>query len=182
MLNNLREATRELHEQIEGENTAGLIMDHSISLEQYKLLLLQNYIAYYVTENCIAGSLPDYTPTKHQRLKKDLEALQVDLSPVETYAGTFECADRAEALGAAYVVEGSSMGGMMIARELANCPKLASIEKHHFFNGDRSNVKSWNSFTKQLNSTEFSEEEKERAAAKARETFEFFGRVFRHTL
>ena len=35
MLEKLRAATQELHEKIEGENTADLIMKHSISVEQY---------------------------------------------------------------------------------------------------------------------------------------------------
>ena len=51
MLQTLREQTATLHKEIEKDNTAGLIMDHSITLEEYKLLLLQNYLAYKIVED-----------------------------------------------------------------------------------------------------------------------------------
>lgn len=178
MLEKLREATRELHEKIEEDNLAGLIMNHSISIDEYKLLLLQNYIAYFVTENAIASHMPGYLPAKHIQLQKDLDNLQVDTSVVREYQNAFSCENYPEALGAAYVVEGSAMGGMLIARELPNCQKLKVLNTHHFFSGDRGNVKSWNNFMKQLKATEFSEEEEEKAVVKACETFDFFGKVF----
>ena len=81
MMNKLREATASLHEQIEKENLARHILDHSISLEDYKLLLLQNYIAYAVTEKAIAAHLVGYKGAKHLQLEKDLLELQVEIPP-----------------------------------------------------------------------------------------------------
>ncbi|MDT0649756.1 biliverdin-producing heme oxygenase, partial [Autumnicola edwardsiae] len=112
MLTDLREATTELHRQIEEENTAGRIMDHSISMEEYKNLLFQNYVAYAISEKEISAQLSGYKGTKHKELEKDLEQLSVPVKIPSFPGDNFSCNSEAEALGAAYVVEGSAMGGM----------------------------------------------------------------------
>ncbi|WP_424493854.1 biliverdin-producing heme oxygenase [Salinimicrobium sp. GXAS 041] len=178
MIERLREATRELHEEIEKENEASKIIDHSITLEEYKFLLLQNYIAYKVTENAISGYLSDYPATKHEQLKKDLKNLNIDYSIAAKFDREFSCDSKAEALGAAYVVEGSAMGGLVIGRELQKCPQLSHLGEQHFFNGKRDDVKNWNLFKKKLQNYHFSKEEENIAVEKARETFRFFGKIF----
>lgn len=179
-MNKLREATKELHEQIEKENLAALIIDHSINLEEYKLLLLQNFIAYAVVEKEISTHLEGYEGTKHLALEKDLQALEVDASlPLAFFQDHFRIKNRSEALGATYVVEGSALGGMLIAKELKECQDLRHLEKHNFFNGDRNNVKGWNKFQKQLKAENFTSQQELKMIEKAKETFRFFGEVFR---
>lgn len=178
MINSLREHTRSLHKEIEKDNLAGLIMDHSISLEEYKTLLLQNYISYKTVEKAVLPFIEDFGSLKSDQLEKDLKFLDVDLNLVEGFENDISCSNKVEALGAAYVVEGSVLGGMMIAKELENCKKLETIKEHHFFNGDRTNTAGWKTFLKQINSQDFSEEEKLQASNKAKETFTFFGKVF----
>lgn len=177
-MNKLKEATAGLHREIEKDNLAGLIIKHNISLEEYKLLLLQNYVAYKVTEVALMRKLPNYTESKSKRLLEDLNNLNIDASIVKEYVNKFIITNKAEALGAAYVVEGSSLGGMMIAKEIKNCDALSHINTHHFFNGDRGDVKSWNSFSKTLKSEIFTPLEEIQAIDKAKETFLFFGEVF----
>jgi heme oxygenase len=171
-----KEATKDLHQQVEEENLARFIMDHSIDLETYKLLLLQNFLAYQHTEEAIAPFISGFEGTKHEQLQKDLDELQISVVALE--AG-FSCSNRAEAFGAAYVVEGSALGGMVLARNISKCSGLSSVEKHHFFNGDKDNLKSWNNFKNQLSNQDFSEEEQVQAIEKAKETFRFFREVFR---
>lgn len=177
MIQRLKEATRELHEQVEADNLANQIMDHSIDLETYKLLLLQNYIAYQVTETAIKQFLPDYSGKKHKQLHRDLEQLGVS-AEIPSPNDNFECHSQAEALGAAYVVEGSALGGMLLAKNLEKCTGLVSVDQHHFFNGDKENLKDWNSFKTALEHYEFSEAEENEALEKARETFTFFQAIF----
>jgi heme oxygenase (biliverdin-IX-beta and delta-forming) len=181
MLTKLKGATEELHREIEKENLASLIISNEISLEEYKLLLLQNYIAYAVTEPCIAKYLDHYEIYKTPRLLRDLDQLGVISELPAGAKENFHIKNRAEALGAAYVVEGSSLGGMIISKQIKNCPSLAEIEEHHFFNGDRENVKSWNSFSKFIKKQEFTPLEEIHAIDKARETFIFFGEIFKST-
>lgn len=179
MTETLKAATRQLHEQIEAENPARYIVDHTIDLETYRLLLLQNYLAYKHTELAIGNVLEKYEGKKFKQLEKDLENLGV---PVMDMPLEFTCRNIAEALGAAYVVEGSALGGMVLAKHLPKCAALSGIQQHHFFNGNRENMKEWNSFKKSLSEYPFSEEEEIEAIEKAKETFEFFGRIFRMDL
>ena len=170
-----KEATKELHQQVEDENLARHIIDHSIDLETYRLLLSQNYLAYKTTETAIAGYINGYAGTKHQQLKKDLDNLGI---PKASLDKNFTCSSLAEAFGAAYVVEGSALGGMVIAKNIKKCSGLSSINTHYFFSGDRDNLKSWNDFKDQLAQQEFSEKQEQEATEKAKDTFRFFRRVF----
>lgn len=175
MLNSLREATEELHRKLEGENLAGKIMDHSISLEEYKLLIYQNFIAYRSVEKNTADLFAFPAFQKTAQLKKDLDSL--DMTEPSMYID-FNCKNQAEAIGAAYVVEGSAMGGLMIGRELKNCDALANLSIQHFFSGERSSMQGWNQFLKFLRSREFTEAEIDQACAKAKETFLLFEKAF----
>lgn len=176
MTERLRQETRQLHEEVEKHTLAKHILDHSIDLETYRLLLWQNYVAYRVTENEVARFIAGYTPDKHLRLKEDLE--QLDVVPrIPSEIPLFECHNKAEAFGAAYVIEGSALGGMLLAKNLEKCERLMNLGQQHFFNGDKTALKGWNSFKEQLNSESFSEAEAESAVEKAKETFHFFGEV-----
>ncbi|MDR9457447.1 MAG: biliverdin-producing heme oxygenase [Salegentibacter sp.] len=179
MLTTLREATKQLHEEIEQDNLAAKIMSHEISLEEYKLLLLQNYIAYKITEEQISNHLDNWKSDKSLRLKKDLDSLNVDTSVLGDFKNRFSIKNKTEAIGATYVVEGSALGGMQISKELPYCQNLSEIEKPHFFTPERKSMEGWNIFLKGLRNSEFSEEEKHITAQKAQETFKFFAEVFK---
>ena len=179
MLVKLREATKQLHEKIEQDNLASKIMSHEISLDEYKLLLLQNYIAYKITEVQISRHLDYWKSDKSMRLKKDLDVLKVDTSILADFQNGLKINNSTEALGATYVVEGSALGGMQIAKELSHCKNLKEIEKPYFFTPERKSMEGWNIFLKRLRNSEFSEEEKNIAALKAQDTFVFFGEVFK---
>ena len=176
MLSKLREATKVQHENLESENLANKIMDHSITLEEYKLLLFQNYIAYKASEDQIQKFLPEQVSDKATTLRKDLKNLEVSNLDYEL---EFNCNSEAEAIGAAYVIEGSAMGGMLIGKEVSNCPNLSDVPEQNFFNGKRDNIKSWNNFLKFVRSRDFTDTEEQIAAKKAQETFDLFGRAFK---
>ncbi len=177
MIQRLKEETRALHAEVEAQNLARQIMDHSIDLETYKLLLLQNFIAYQATETAIKKFLPKYSGKKHKQIEQDLEQLGVS---IESPFGidTFECDSHAEALGAAYVVEGSALGGMLLSKNLQQCRGLDSVDQHHFFNGDKKSLEDWNSYKTVLEQYKFSEAEENEALEKAKETFRFFQGIF----
>ncbi len=180
-LTKLREATEDLHREIEKDNLAALIVSNEISIEEYKLLLLQNYIAYAITEPSIAKYLDHYKIHKTPRLLLDLEHLGISSTLPVKARESFRIVNRAEALGAAYVVEGSALGGMVIAKQIKNCPALLEIQDHYFFNGNRKNINSWNAFSKFVKKQEFTPLEEIHAIDKAKETFVFFGNIFRTT-
>ncbi|MCX2839549.1 biliverdin-producing heme oxygenase [Salinimicrobium sp. MT39] len=177
IIEKLKEETRELHEQIEDKNLARQIMDHSIDLTTYKLLLLQNYLAYRETETEIQKFLPHYEGKKHQQLKQDLQQLGIT-EEIPSKNGIFECHSKAEALGAAYVVEGSALGGMVLAKNLQKCAALDEIPRHYFFNGDKNNMQDWKAFKEELENYPFTPSEEKMAIEKAKDTFRFFERIF----
>lgn len=177
MISRLKEETRELHEQIEEKNLAKEIMNHCINLETYKLLLYQNFLAYYHTETEIKKFLPHYEDKKHEQLRKDLEQLNVS-EEIPVKNDIFKLHSTAEALGAAYVVEGSALGGLVLAKNLEKCPALDSIACHHFFNGKKENLEDWKAFKKELEAYSFSETEEQEAIEKAKATFLFFDSIF----
>lgn len=177
MIERLKIETRDLHEQIEEKNKAKQIMDHSIGLDAYKLLLRENFWAYSKTETEIQRFLPNFSGKKHLQLQKDLEQLGVPVE-IPSKSDTFECRSYAEALGAAYVVEGSALGGMVLAKNLKKCVALQEIEKHHFFNGDKENLQDWKIFKEELEQYDFTIAEEQEAVEKAKDTFRFFYAVF----
>lgn len=175
ILNRLREETAELHKELERDNLANKIMDHSINPDEYRTLLIQNFLAYRKAEKEIAKYLPDSSTNKTDRLKADLNKMGVDTLDYEL---DFSCNSEAEAIGAAYVIEGSAMGGMIIGKEIKNCESLERFSEQQFFSGNRSNVKNWNKYLKFLRSREFTDAEVEAASKKARETFLLFKEAF----
>lgn len=177
MIEKLKEETRDLHEEVEKDNLAGQIMDHSIDEETYSLLLLQNYFAYRSVESAIFEWLPKMKPVKYLQLEQDLRALKIPFFEIP-FSAEFSCNNRAEAFGAAYVVEGSALGGMLIAKNLKRCQKLESIEEFYFFNGNKNNLDSWKGFKNAIFEEDFSEEESQMCIEKARDTFRFFKKVF----
>lgn len=177
MIERLKEETRELHEQIESKNLARKIMDHSIDMETYKLLLLQNYLAYRETEIQIKRLLPEYEGKKHLQLKEDLEQLGIS-EKIPSKNGIFKCHSKAEALGAAYVVEGSALGGMVLAKNLSKCASLSQIDHHFFFNGNKENMQDWKEFKEELEKYPFTAPEEKLAVEKAKDTFRFFEAIF----
>lgn len=178
MLNKLREETRELHEKLEGNNLASRIIDHSISREEYEILLYQNLLAYAKVEDAIREFLPSEDILKSQRLRKDLKELGVEQANA-SWDIQFDCTNEAEAIGAAYVVEGSAMGGLMIGKEISNCEALKDLPPQHFFSGSKDAAKGWNLFLKRLRNNSFSEDEIFAASEKAKETFRLFEAAFK---
>lgn len=179
LLEKLRATTAGLHDRIEKDNPAQAILDHSIDLETYKNLLLLNFQAYKHLEDRMASFLPQLKLDKAARLKSDLEAFKTTLPadpPTEV-----SIASRAEALGAAYVMEGSALGGMVIAKHLQQCEELGELPPQHFFNGDKGCLKDWNAFKEELARQELSPQQEEEVLAKARESFLFFESVYRQS-
>lgn len=178
-LEKLREATAALHQRLEQQNPAQAILDHSMDLETYKSLLLQNYQAYEYLEARIATFLPQLKADKAERLKADLEGLK--LVPPSDPPMNISITSPAEAFGAAYVVEGSALGGMVIAKHLKQCVLLKDLDSQLFFNGDKACLAAWDLYKKELASQEFGQAEEQDLLAKARETFLFFENVFQNS-
>ncbi len=178
MLTILKNETRDLHTATENENLANKIIDKSISQEEFYLLLVQNYVAYALTESAIAEHLEDFQPEKAAVLQQDLKNLGIQPPDLKNYTYSFSFGNIAEALGAQYVVEGSALGGMVIAKHLKKCPPLQNIPAQNFFSGKRENLADWKKYQNKMEKYSFTASEKEQMLEKAKETFNFFRKVF----
>lgn len=186
----LKEETIAEHKQAEHNNDARLIMDHSITLEQYHNLLYKNYIVYAKLEKLIAqfkkelpSALQEFVAfDKSERLKNDLLQQDFDVTKIDDQQLTITTlcdTNTMCAIGMLYVIEGSMLGGMMIANHLEQCTQLNSIDEHHFFGGNqRNHIQRWRKFIAALDALVLNNDEIEDIIKGAKTAFNYFDNVF----
>ena len=186
----LKEETLPEHQKTESNNDAKYIIDHTITYSQYIALLCRNYIAYKGLESSIhrfSEKLPDelkefVSYDKSKRLEKDLLQSDLDFNKFKEELVvdiTLEDVNVMKAIGMLYVIEGSMLGGMMIANHLQHCSELGSMEEHHFFGGNpKAHVQRWKKFIAVLDSLTLNEQETEEVVKGAKEAFEYFDKAF----
>jgi heme oxygenase (biliverdin-IX-beta and delta-forming) len=142
ILEELRIKTRHYHEKI--EQTLNLF-NTGMTLSQYKILLEGFYGFYKPLEANLdkileqESLLPDYSIRKKQPLlKQDLIALGVssaELEQLKTCDRLPPLNNTAQAMGCLYVIEGSTLGGQVIAKYLKNLMNLDDNNGCRFFIG-----------------------------------------------
>jgi heme oxygenase (biliverdin-IX-beta and delta-forming) len=177
VLAHLRTATREAHQALEG--ALGLLDPH-LTLIAYTRLLRRFYGFWVVWEPQISILLDDDALLRPRRrlhlLAADLKMLgfsNEDLAALPRCpAPDITC--RAEAFGALYVMEGSTLGGRVIGRNLERCLGPACQGAATYFNGyGRQTNRMWQEFLVVLNA--MPGEDAEAAARGATATFERLG-------
>ncbi len=182
----LKQETSFLHKEAEEKNPAKYIIKNSITLEQYKAFLLQNYTLYKTLEdlliynkNLLTAPFQKFVSNqKSEALKKDLSNLNIFLN--DTKPLTINFSNNYESLlGVMYVIEGSMLGGQIIKNQIKKCEDLKNIPEQFFF-GDASRTIQlrWSQFCKTLLEDSFTKEEVEQAVLSAKNTFLFFIEVF----
>ena len=131
----LKEQTRQDHDETEDNLQSKKIFDKSYTLDDYKKLLLYNYKLINQYEPQIAEKLKDHTDLKLD-LRSKIEALKIDLEnlniAIETENPISNLENEAEAFGALYVMEGSTLGGNVIAKQLKKNPEFENVEFNYF--------------------------------------------------
>jgi heme oxygenase len=134
----LKEATRSRHEELEKWMFVDEIMNGSLSMEQYKTILSTNYQVHALLEDRLFGAADQHTAERLDLAqRRKLPALLLDLGeasmdpreltrnpeniPFRSPDGNF---DNAAVLGALYVLEGATLGGNVIVRQLKENPAL----------------------------------------------------------
>jgi heme oxygenase (biliverdin-IX-beta and delta-forming) len=142
----LKTETRPHHDQVEKLAHSAKIMDGSLSLAEYAELLAAQYWLHLATEPQIGGALgPELSAALAWPLRQKLAWLRTDLAacapevlaaPVPAVAQKFQISGVAQAWGALYVLEGSTLGGAVIRRHLAQNPHLAGhVAEFQFYGG-----------------------------------------------
>lgn len=149
IMQKLRVVTRPMHDQVEQLAYVNKIMDGSLSLDEYKRIIRVNYILHWAIETAISKELSEESLIKIQLsgrrkvgyLYSDLVELglvgkaassSVLLEPI-AYASKIKIRSFAHALGMMYVLEGATLGGMVIKRELAKNAWIAHKVSFNYY-------------------------------------------------
>ena len=132
----LKERTKEQHDETEAKLQSKKIFDKSYTIDDYKNLLSQNYKLISVFEPQIYQKLGKYKNLKLEKrlktnaIKMDLENLNV--STDLDFSDNEILENEAEAFGALYVIEGSTLGGNVIVKHLKKNPDFETIDFNYF--------------------------------------------------
>ncbi|MES2828242.1 MAG: biliverdin-producing heme oxygenase [Bacteroidota bacterium] len=159
----LKSETAGSHTSLEQLMFVNEIMQRTLTVAQYKTILITNFAAHQQYENAIYDKLS--IPTKQAlelETRAKLPALQLDLKEADIQQADFEdklskpisnIPNEAFALGAMYVLEGATMGGSVIVKQLAKNENFNDHFSFHYYNcyHDQLMLK-WKQFIQVLNS------------------------------
>jgi heme oxygenase len=176
-LSRLRSETREQHETIE---KTLLLMDDDLTLEAYRRRLAQFYGFYQPVEERLfhrSGPLAGWLSLEQRRktslLRADLMALgglATDCLPLCTKLPRL--VSSAECFGCLYVLEGATLGGVIISRHVQQKLGVVPSEGGAFFSGygDQTGAM-WQAFRSAITAFSTDAEDQDVVVASARATF-----------
>lgn len=158
----LKQNTAEFHDAAEKLFSSDKIFSKTFTLEDYKKIINTNYIMLLNSEDKIFSSLSDKFSEKLQLnerkklplIEKDLAILSLENRAASHY---LEFANENEALGAMYVIEGSTLGGNVIAKQLSKTEGFDDVTFNFFGCYKENTGLMWKSFKETLD-TEIGEE------------------------
>lgn len=177
----LKLKTKEHHQQLEVKIVGAI---KSIKEEKDYADLLQLFAGYFSSLEMLIDQTMDLKYLPDYALRRKASALQTDLTSV---GGSFaKKIDKAnlpmienslQALGALYVMEGSTLGGQVITKIILS--KLPDEKAFSFFKGygDRS-TEMWNTFKASIDAVDLTEKESDIVIESANETFYKFSLYF----
>lgn len=145
----LRTETRAAHDRIEAAfDLAGSLASRAAYIDLLRRLHAFHRAFEAAAGPRLAGTAIGAYLGREALLRRDLAALGAEQ---DTDAPAFAYPGRPEALGAAYVVEGSMLGGVMIAREVERHLGLGPESGNSFFAGyGRDTARTWKAFCAEL--------------------------------
>ncbi len=180
----VKEATQKLHSEVEAMLLPKLSSIKNVA--DYAAILRTFYGYYYPLESSIGQFItPSCLPDINERRKAvailhDLNGIENSSTEIPLCTDLPKIGNTNHALGALYVLEGSTLGGKMIARMLLkNSAVPIPEEALTFFSGYREETGSkWKAFLQVLNQ----QEETDAIVKAANETFYYLKGWMQHTL
>lgn len=178
MIKYLREGTERLHQELEGILIPRIKKTNTPAA--YLSLLQLFYGYYYPLEQHIAAHLDTSFPGGFEQRRKASLLLQdmavIKGAPVEPPALCTDIpaiTDSCQALGALYVLEGSTLGGQVISQILSRNLPIPELPKAlSFFEGYGANTQTmWDSFVHYLEGYNGTDAQKARLIQSAADTF-----------
>ena len=174
----LKTNTSQYHDEIEAKLESKRLFDGTFTQDNYYKMLLVNhqFIKAYETEihsllnENDLNLLNEINFNKLALIEKDLVELNLapkELTPIENLE------NRAEALGALYVIEGSMLGGMVIAKQLKKYPELETASFNYFGHYGNHIGPIWKDFVAYMNENLMTEEDKKLALVGAVKAYQY---------
>lgn len=194
ILERLREETRGDHDELEAIGMSDKIMDASLQPEEYKQLIKVHYLVHRALEERLAEAnvqqhFPEIDFENRRKLpliERDLAELEFDEQKIDQLKPAGKLPDMEEPyglLGAMYVMEGATLGGMVIMKALKKNDQLSGIDHFHYFGcygGDTG--KQWKSFLEVLKEEGNKPEAQQPVIKAASQTYRFFKDNFQEYL
>jgi len=150
-LNDLKTQTADSHKKLEELPVSMSIMSPDMKIEEYAKYLNLMHDVHADTEETVFPLFSGLLDDLEQRRKKQL--IEADLSYLNYDVTSFEKVFKTEnisipfALGILYVVEGSTLGGRFILKNVSKVPQLSGDKGVSYFNGYGDKTGSfWKSF------------------------------------
>jgi len=173
----LKQNTAEYHDAAEKLFNSEKIFNKTFTLEDYKKIIHTNYLMLLHSENKIFGSLSGKYSEKLQLddrkklslIEKDLESLSLENQAASHH---LEFDNEHEALGAMYVIEGSTLGGNVIAKQLSKTEGFDNVTFNFFGCYQENTGPMWKNFKKVLD-TEVTEDHYKEVLSGAKKLYTF---------
>lgn len=194
ILEKLRAETRGDHDELEATGLSGKIMDGSLSTEEYKKLIRVHYLVHRSLEEQLERlNVSQHFPELNHEERKKLPLIQEDLKELdieETELQKVQPAGnvpRTEVpyglLGTMYVMEGATLGGMVIVKSLKKNEQLKEVNSFHYFGCYGVDTgKQWKSFLEVLKKEGNKPEAQEQVISAAKQTYQYFKSNFKEYL
>ena len=133
----LKAKTKNLHDRVEAHFNSNRIFEGTFSLNDYMNLILCNYLFLLNYEHAVFSAISEKNAAelnleerrKLALIRKDMEALNIDGSVSQTPVAI---ENQAETFGILYVMEGSTLGGNVIAKQLSKHPQFQEMSFSYF--------------------------------------------------
>lgn len=173
----LKQNTAEYHDAAEKLFNSEKIFNKTFTLDDYKKIINTNYLMLLHSEDKIFGSLSDKYSEKLQLInrvklpliEKDLESLSLEN---QTVSHDLHFDNEHEALGAMYVIEGSTLGGNVIAKQLSKTEGFDQVTFNFFGCYQENTGPMWKNF-KEVLDTEVTEENYNEVLSGAKKLYTF---------
>ncbi|WP_027376809.1 biliverdin-producing heme oxygenase [Kaistella palustris] len=133
----LKENTKHLHDQVEEKFQSARIFDGTFTFKDYQHLLASNYRLLLNFEKEVFGNISaDNRDLLHIEKRSKLPLIESELEAAEVQKSrlceTQSIKNEAEAFGFLYVMEGSTLGGNVIAKQLSKHADFKDISFEYF--------------------------------------------------
>ncbi|MBW8361156.1 MAG: biliverdin-producing heme oxygenase [Kaistella sp.] len=133
----LKTETKDLHDRVEAKFKSHKIFTGTFSEDDYRTLLYSNYLLHDHFENKVFSLLsPNFSDKLQLPKRAKLKLIEADLKflnfPVQSPNISVSIENEAQAMGILYVMEGSTLGGNVIAKQLTKLPQFVSVQFNYF--------------------------------------------------